>query len=330
MSVRVARRRYEEIVRGFSRAHVLVVGDVMIDEYLMGSARRISPEGPVMIVDVHTDDFKPGGAANVVNNLLALGSRVSVAGAIGDDEMGKRLRSDLASHGAAVDGLIVDPARPTTRKTRIVAQRQQVLRVDREHTVPIGEAIVSQLLRFSGACLPQADAALISDYRKGVVTRDVALGVCAQAKGANKRVIGNPKPASAAWLAGADVLSLNQVEAEELAREPIPEEPTALREFGATLRMALDVDTLVVTRGSRGLAYWRSTGEHRVVAAHPVEVYDVAGAGDTTISAMTLALVSGATHLEAAFIANHAGACVVRKSGVATTTPDELIEDWQP
>lgn len=330
MAETVSRTRYEEIVRGFARCAVLVVGDLMMDEYLRGAVRRISPESPVMIVEVEAEEFKPGGAANVASNLLALGAQVSVAGVVGDDEMGRLLRADLAERGQGVSCIVTDPARPTTRKTRIVAQNQQVLRVDREQTHPISPEVSHRLLTHIGECLNSVDAILLSDYRKGVLTAETTQGTGERARQAGKMLLANAKPASASWLNGAQVISFNQFEAEELTRTRVPDEETDLRKYGAGLVRDLGVETLVITRGAKGLCYWRRNGEYRNVPAHVVEVYDVAGAGDTTISAMTLALLSGASVHEAAFVANHAGACVVRKSGVATVSQDELIQDWEP
>lgn len=330
MHYTVSKARYEEIVAGFSGRTVLVLGDLMMDEYVRGAVRRISPESPVMVLEVETEEFKPGGAANVVNNLLALGARVEVAGVVGDDEAGERLRGELKSRGAGVDGVLTDSSRPTTRKTRIVAQNQQVLRVDREQTHPVANDTARRLLDRVLSGVKLVDAVLVSDYRKGVLTPEVARGACDHAKAASRPLVANPKPSSARWLSGATVLSLNQIEAEELGRSRIPDDDEGLRSFGDRLVRELDVDTLVVTRSSKGLAYWRRDGDYRRVPGHPVEVFDVAGAGDTTISAMTLALVSGADRHEAAFIANHAGACVVRKAGVATVSRNELVGDWEP
>ncbi len=327
MEACLKRGRLQEIVRGFESRSVLVIGDLMVDEYLRGSVRRISPESPVMVVEIESDDFKPGGAANVANSLRALDARVAVAGIVGDDEMGRLLRAELSVGSHGVDGILTDSSRPTTRKTRIVAQHQQVLRVDREQTHPLDPEVADRLLCFALESLRTVDAILVSDYRKGVVTPEIAGTLVEAARAAGKPLVTNPKPSSAAWLRGATVLSLNQLEAEEFGHTRLPENEPALMSHGEALRAELDVDTLVITQGSRGLVYWTRAGEARRAPAHPVEVFDVAGAGDTTISAMTLALLSGATTFEAATIANRAGACVVRKSGVASVSIRELLAE---
>ena len=325
MEERIERERLAEILGRFAQRAVLVVGDLMVDEYLRGAARRISQEGPVMVIEVEAEEFKPGGAANVGNNLRALGAHARMIGVVGDDEIGRLLRGELATWEIEVSGVITDPTRPTTRKTRVVAQNQQVLRVDREQTQAISSELARLLLQHVAASLPQVDAVLVSDYRKGVITPDVARQISALAKAAGKPLITNPKPTSAPWLQGAHILSLNHFEAEELTRTRLPEEPAALHAYGTHLRQELNVETLVITQREHGLHYWRRDGEHRHVRAFPVEVSDGAGAGDTTISAFALAAVSGADTYESAEIANRAGACVVRKSGVATVNIEELL-----
>ncbi|HLJ55560.1 MAG TPA: bifunctional ADP-heptose synthase [Chthonomonadaceae bacterium] len=324
MDVRLSEKRRWEIIDRFASRSVLVVGDLMADEYLYGSARRISQEGPVMVIEVDSDEFKPGGAANVANNLRALGAAVAVAGVIGDDAIGRTLVDSLDSSMMDVSSVVVDVSRPTTRKTRVVAQSQQVLRVDREKTSPISPGVAEALLGQVSRILPNVDGVLVSDYRKGVVTPQSAAALIDLARSAGKPLITNPKPQSAVWLRGARVLSLNQIEAEGLGGGPLPDDEQALRAFGERLAALTDADALMVTRGSRGLCLWQRSGAFHAIPAHLVEVADIAGAGDTTIGTMALALLSGASDVEAAELANLAGACVVRKHGVATISPDEL------
>jgi len=322
---RLSRVRREEIVAQFADRSLLVVGDLMVDEYLYGSARRISQEGPVMVIDVVSDEFKPGGAANVGNNIRSLGARVALVGVVGCDDIGRVLRQTLADWQVDVSGILEDSSRPTTRKTRIVAQSQQVMRVDREQAAPVGEATTRGLLEHVRRILPTVDGILVSDYRKGVLSESSARSLIDLARSLGKPLITNPKPSSARWLSGARVLSLNQVEAEELGGGPLPDSDDALHRYGDRLAASMDVDTLLVTRGSRGLCLWLRNGEYHQIPAHLVEVADIAGAGDTTIGTMALALVCGASDTEAAELANLAGACVVRKHGVATITPEDLL-----
>ena len=327
MEKRISAARLTEIVTRFREKSILVVGDLMVDEYLMGNAQRISQEGPVMVIEVHSDDFKPGGAANVANNLRSLGAKVGIAGVVGEDEMGRLLQEELQTWEIGTEGILIDSSRPTTRKTRVVAQNQQVLRVDREQTHPLHSELAEALIVRVEEALRQADAVLVSDYRKGVISPEVASRLSALAVAMGKPLVTNPKPTSALWLKGASVLSLNHFEAEELSRSRMPEDPAELHHYGVEMRERLEVDTLVITQREQGLDYWRSNGEYAHVPAHKVEVADSAGAGDSTISAMTLALVSGANTYEAAEIACLAGACVVRKHGVATVTPEEILAE---
>jgi D-beta-D-heptose 7-phosphate kinase/D-beta-D-heptose 1-phosphate adenosyltransferase len=328
------RRRYREIVRGFAGRRVIVLGDLMMDEYVWGRATRISPESPVMVVEVERDSSVPGGAANVVNNLLALGAQVAVIGVIGDDAAGNLLKETLAEHGADVTGIVTDPSRPTTRKTRIVAHSQQVLRVDREQVHPVSETIAEQLMRSLRREIGSAEAVAISDYNKGVLTPHVAETAVAITRSAGRVLTANPKPANVRSLRGAHLIQLNQSEAELTAalmgmgsRDGFQNEAT-LEQTGAAMANALEIETLVVTRGAKGLTLFRLSEGVCHVPPHPVEVYDAAGAGDTVISAFTLGLAMGAAVEEAAVVANHAAACVVRKVGVATVSPDEIIADW--
>ena len=321
-------RRYEEIVRAFTGRSVLVIGDLMMDEYLWGRATRISPESPVMVVDVDRDSSVPGGAANVVNNVLALGGSVGVLGVVGADAKGEELRRALESRGATIEGIIADSSRPTTRKTRIVAHNQQVMRVDREQTHRISDELSRLLIDRLRAAALKTEAIIISDYNKGVLSELLARAAVQVAREHGITLTANPKPLNAKLLEGADLVSLNQSEAEAVAGNGVSFDSVDLEDAGRRLRETLSVDSLVITQGSRGLSVWTRSGEVRHVAAHPVEVYDVAGAGDTVISAMTLGIAAGASVFEAAEVANHAAACVVRHLGVATVTQDELIADF--
>jgi D-beta-D-heptose 7-phosphate kinase/D-beta-D-heptose 1-phosphate adenosyltransferase len=323
-------QRYQEIIEHFARKRLVVLGDLMMDEYLLGRATRISQESPVMVVEVEREWCVPGGAANVVNNLLALGAQVAVIGVVGGDPIGEALRQSLRERGARVEGVITDDARPTTRKTRVLAHSQQVLRVDREQTQALSAAVAAQLLSQLRQELEAAEAVVVSDYNKGVLTPEVAQETVQSARRAGCLLTSNPKPPNARLLVGSRLLSLNQSEAEATSGDRRFAGEEGLEAAGAALVRELGVETLVVTRGGKGLSLWHAAGGVHHLPAHLVEVYDGAGAGDTVISALTLGLLAGATPEEAAEIANHAAACVVRKVGVATVTPQELLEDWRP
>ncbi len=321
------RERYQAIVRGFQSRRVVVLGDLMLDEYLWGRATRISPESPVMVVDVDRETSVPGGAANVAMNLLALGAGVAVIGVVGDDAAGGALIDELREAGADVRGILVAEDRPTTRKTRVVAHSQQVMRVDREKTSKLSNGLSDRVASVLRELVQQADALLISDYNKGVLTSEVA-EEAVRARSGGTLLTANPKPVNALLLSGADVVQLNQIEADALAGEGRFAEDAGLDTVGSELVRRLDVGTLVVTRGARGLLLWRREGGMCHIPPRPVEVYDAAGAGDTVICALTLGIAAGALTEEAAEVANHAASCVVRKVGVATVTQDELMKDW--
>jgi rfaE bifunctional protein kinase chain/domain len=329
------RNRFQQILRSFIGKRVVVIGDLMTDEYLWGAATRISPESPVMVVEVERETSVPGGAANVVNNVLALGGLVSVAGVVGDDPAGTALRQALADEGADISAVVTDSSRPTTRKTRVVAKHQQVLRIDREQTHPIPQAVERELLERAVAAMRGASAVVLSDYNKGVMTAGMSRAAVAAARDLRLPLIANSKPANVRALAGATVVQLNRYEAQETLTAAYlgRPHPRFLRDeewedAGALLRQELNVEALLVTRGEKGLSFWLPDGSVTHVPAHPVEVFDEAGAGDTVISALTLSLASGVPLEEAGFIANRAAAAVVQKVGVATVTVDELLASW--
>jgi D-beta-D-heptose 7-phosphate kinase/D-beta-D-heptose 1-phosphate adenosyltransferase len=280
-----------------------------------------------MVIEARRESAVPGGAANVVNNLLAFGAEVAVVGVVGDDDAGRMLKRLLEEEGADTSGIVAEPGRPTTRKTRVVAHSQQVLRVDREWTAPPMLETRDALLRHGKSLMRVAEGAVLSDYDKGMLRDSLSKALIERAGQSGTLVTANPKPANARCFRGADVASLNLSEARAASGNPEFGNWDMARQ-GETLRSDLKVRSLVVTRGAEGLSLWLEDGQHVRVPAHPVEVYDVAGAGDTTISAMTLGLLAGASPEEAAIVANHAAACVVRKVGVATATPEELLADW--
>jgi len=302
---------------------VLVVGDVMLDEYLWGNVKRISPEAPVMVVEVEKDSSNPGGAANVAKNIQALGGCSSIVGVIGDDDAGRALASHLSNIGVDVTGLVTDASRPTTRKTRIIAHSQQVVRVDRESRKKLARQAVKQVISRLADLVAPAEVVVFSDYDKGMAGREVAQSVIELANGHGKRVVVNPKPKNVKQFRSASVVSLNQSEAEAATGISI-EDDKCLHRAAKRLLNAVRPETLLITRGPLGMSLYGRNGEVETVPAQVVEVYDVAGAGDTVVSVLALALAAGATTGEAAALANYAGSAVVRKVGVATVSRDEI------
>lgn len=318
--------RAQQILDGFADKRVLVVGDVMLDEYVWGKVSRISPEAPVMVVDADRETYVPGGAANVVNNLCALGAAASIVGIIGEDGAGARLVEKLREEGANTDGLVSSASRPTTRKTRIIAHAQQVVRVDHERRDPVSGEAQAIILDYLKGAIADSDAVLLSDYQKGLLGRELVQAVVEQARAGGKIITGNLKPQGIGAHARLTVITLNLAEASQATGYMLEGASEAtLRDAGRALLRKSGADHVLITRGAHGLTLYSADGSDVTVPAHPVEVYDVAGAGDTVISTLTLALAAGALPIEAVTLANCAGAVVVRKVGVATAAREEIL-----
>lgn len=313
-------------LKNFDGKRVLVVGDLMLDEHIWGTVGRISPEAPVMVVEVDSpeSDCMPGGAANVANNIRALGGKAGIVGVIGDDEGGSILINSLKNAGVDVSGVFVDKNRPTTRKTRIWAShRHQVVRVDRESKRKISPSVAKKIIEYVNDCAGSIDAILISDYYKGVATREAVAAIIKAANESGKVSASNPKPKSVPYYAGIGVMTLNQSEAVASSGVEIDDISDVVK-AGRKLLSITHCKNLVITRGGQGMSVFGENGDIVHIPAVESEVYDVAGAGDTVISALTLALSCGLDIASSATIANCAAGAVVRKVGVATTSVDEI------
>lgn len=318
--------RCREALKNFAGKRVLVIGDLMLDEHIWGTVGRISPEAPVMVVEVDSSvpDFRPGGAANVANNIRALGAEVSVVGVIGDDEGGRILLDCLEDKGVDTSCVLVDSSRPTTRKTRIWAShRHQVVRVDREAKHKIPTTLTRQIISAIADRAAMADAVLLSDYAKGVITRETAQAAVRISNELSKPSVSNSKPCNLYCFAGIGTVTLNQSEASVASGIDILSSSDVER-AGRKLFTTVRCQGLVITRGAHGLTVFDGSGDVYHVPAIESEVYDVAGAGDTVVSALTLAIASGLGLAEAGVIANCSGGAVVRKVGVATTNLEEI------
>jgi len=325
--------RAEELIGRFARQPVLVVGDVMLDHFIVGRVTRISPEAPVPVVQFQSEHFRLGGAANVANNIVALGGKASLAGVIGVDVAGARLTELLGVAGVAVDGLVRDSTRPTTEKVRVVTERnQQVARIDYERESDIGGDVERALAMNIAQLGRQAQALLVSDYLKGVVTRAVVESLLAVAgtqaiSGDRVPLLIDPKIPHLACYAGATLVTPNQHEAETATHMRIrndEEACVAAREF----RYRAKCEAVLVTRGEHGM--WLSDEETDLaIPANARAVADVTGAGDTVVATLALALAAGASPVEAAVLANHAAGIVVAKFGPATVAADELAESFR-
>ena len=322
----LTKTRVTEILRGLRERKVVVLGDVMLDEFVWGDVTRISPEAPVPVVDVRRESVHLGGAANVLANLVALGARGSVVGAIGNDDAGKRLRNGLRELGAN-DNLVVDDARPSTIKTRIIAHSQLVVRADRESRMPVSAQIEDQIISSTKEALHEANAFVVSDYDKGVVTPRI-LGEILPFAYERVPVLIDPKLRNFKFYRPATLVTPNHHEALRMS-DSEDHSDDGSRHAASVIRKKLGCDAVLITRGDRGMMLLEGDGEPVYVKTAAREVYDVTGAGDTVIAALAAALAAGTSMIEAATLANHAAGIVVGKVGTATATADELIATFE-
>ncbi|HQP06263.1 MAG TPA: D-glycero-beta-D-manno-heptose-7-phosphate kinase [Smithellaceae bacterium] len=322
----IARKKALEIIKNYPRSGVLVVGDVMVDHFIWGRVSRISPEAPVPVVDVQKDSVMLGGCANVLNTIYAMGGRVFVAGVIGEDDIGRGLVGQLQERRIDTKGILVEKARPTTLKTRIVAHGQQVVRFDHESRKPIADESAADILDYARSLRDQIGAIVISDYSKGVVSRNLVEGIKAMAAGSNIFLCVDPKSSDFGIYSGVDVLTPNHHEAQRAAGMEIVNGDDLLK-LGETLLNKFDFQALLVTRGEEGMSLFeRGRGiRHTHFPAQAKEVYDVTGAGDTVIGVLALSLAARANLKEATALANHAAGIVVGKVGTSTVSREELI-----
>ncbi len=312
-----------KILSRLSRTRILGVGDIMLDRFIWGKVSRISPEAPVPVVLVEKETFLLGGASNVVNNIHSLGGHVSLCGVIGDDEIGQRILKELTQKGVDTQGLMIEEGRQTTTKTRIIAHQQQVVRIDRETTDSPRPSTFRNLSRFIDGNLRGFDGIILSDYGKGLLTKDLIRTVIHRAGETKTFVMVDPKLKNVFFYRGATVITPNTSEASAAAGVPITD-LSSLKRVGKILLKRLRCNVLVITRGEEGMALFEANQEPYLVPTVAKEVYDVTGAGDTVIGAMALAMAAGAGVKEAARIANHAAGIVVGKIGTATLTQEEL------
>ena len=296
----------------------------MLDEFVWGDVARISPEGPVPVVDVRRESVHLGGAANVLANLVALGVRASVVGVVGDDRAGERLRAELKEAGAADDALVVDEARPTTTKTRIIAHSQLVVRADRERRTAVDAGTEERIIEVLNRAIKEADAFVVSDYDKGAVTPRVLSEILPIAYGRGIPVLVDPKIRNFDSYRPATLVTPNHHEALRLTNME-EHDDESLKRAAHLIRARLDCESVLITRGERGMMLLESYHEPVYVETVAREVYDVTGAGDTVIATLAAALAEGASMLEAATLANHAAGIVVGKVGTATASAEELV-----
>src|SRR6185312_12963499 len=316
---RAERHELLRTIDRFSGRRVLVVGDLMLDQYIRGSVSRISPEAPVPVVRVTGETFIPGGAGNVVSNLAALGAHVSVVGVVGEDSAGQVLLQQFRDKAVEVDGVCVDVDRLTTQKCRVVAERQQAVRYDRETVGALSHATETRLLASLGEELARADAVILSDYGKGVINPKLLSQAISGARRRKIPVTVDPKPEHFKRYRGITCVTPNTSEAWAcMHRAPKPGQE-ALVELGRDILKTLRSKSVLITRGPDGMSLFEDNGKITHIPTQAREVFDVSGAGDTVISTFTLALAAGAPMVRAAKLSNHAAGIVVAKLGTATT-----------
>lgn len=326
----LTQQRADELLGRASERTVVVYGDVMLDEFVWGDVTRISPEAPVPVVDIRRESVHLGGAANVLANLIAMRARASVVGVVGDDHAGARLRAELKEAGAlhAEGALIVDGNRPTTLKTRIIAHSQLVVRADRERRTPVEAETEERMIEVLKRVVEEADAFVVSDYDKGAVTPRVLAEILPLAYDRAIPVLVDPKIRNFDSYRPATLVTPNHHEALRLTNTE-DHNDEGLKRAAHLIRERLACESVLITRGERGMMLLESYHEPVYVETVAREVYDVTGAGDTVIATLAAALSAGSSMLEAAVLANHAAGIVVGKVGTATASAEEIINSLQ-
>jgi rfaE bifunctional protein kinase chain/domain len=321
---------YSRLINEFKNRSILVVGDLILDHYIWGRVSRISPEAPVPVVEVTRESFMLGGAANVAHNIVSLGGKASVVGIIGKDMAGEAIVNMLGRQGVSCDGVFVSN-RPTTVKTRVIAHSQQVVRFDREDSQYVSGKVLTGIVRYLRSVCRSHDGIVISDYKKGMITLELIksiLGATKTVKRGNGSIFVavDPKVGHFPFYRGVSLITPNLAEASSGSAVEIKDNKTLLK-AGRTLMKNLRCGAVLITRGEQGMSLFeKDRVSHIPTVAR--QVYDVTGAGDTVISAFTLAHVSGASMEEAAVIANHAAGVVVAEVGTAVATPEQIMESF--
>lgn len=330
----LSNKRVRDIMAAAQKSRILVIGDLMLDQFVWGNVRRISPEAPVPVIEFDRESFMPGGAANVARNLTALEVPAELFGIVGRDDSARTLKQLLLDQQVKCEGILGDSKRPTSIKTRIIAHQQQVVRVDREDTAPFEPKMIRRLLATIEDRLSDADAVIVGDYGKGVVTQEVLNEIKSLCRTRGLWVSLDPKPINRVDLSGVSLITPNRKEAFELAgvhelnRHADPLQDVNLRKVVDDLLSRLNPALLLITLGDQGMLLCRRGEEPFHIHTVAQEVYDVSGAGDTVIATFTMAIAAGASPMEAAIISNHAAGVVVGKIGTATLTPQELFNSF--
>ena len=331
----LSNKRISQVLAGIQKTRILVVGDLMLDQFVWGAVRRISPEAPVPVVEFERESFMPGGAANVARNLTALQVPTELFGVVGHDDTARTLKQLLIDQGVVCEGVLGDRGRPTSIKSRIIAHHQQMVRVDRESTHALPPKTLRRLLDALEHRIYQADAVIVGDYGKGVVSQAMLDSVKRICRERGVWISLDPKPINRVDLSDLSLITPNRKEAFELAgrqdglRAATPLEDTVLLDVANTLLERLKPALLLITLGDHGMLLCRRGEKPFHIPTVAQEVFDVSGAGDTVIATFTMAVAAGASPIEAAIISNHAAGVVVGKLGTATLTQEELLASFK-
>jgi D-beta-D-heptose 7-phosphate kinase/D-beta-D-heptose 1-phosphate adenosyltransferase len=317
----------KEYLKKFSKTGILVIGDLMVDQYIWGKVKRISPEAPVPVVEVTDENLLLGGAANVANNVISLGGKVFIAGTIGQDDLGKLLVNKFLEKGYSTDGIVVDGNRPTTVKTRVIAHSQQVVRFDREVKSDISKSTLSHIADYVKSCLPHIQGIIISDYSKGLITRKLVKTIV-EIAGPKKFIAVDPKTGHFGYYKNVGLITPNVNEASSGSGIEIVDEKTLIF-AGKLLLKKLQCSAVIITRGDEGMSLFEKNGRITHIPTCAREVYDVTGAGDTVIAALSLSHAAGAKLSDAAIIANHAAGVVVGEVGTSVATQRSIINSMK-
>lgn len=315
----------KKIVNAFTGKKVLVVGDLLLDKFIWGDVSRISPEAPVPVVAVRREDHMPGGACNVAHNIASTGAGAVIAGAVGDDDEAKLLMKSLEARGIDHSAVVTDPACSTIVKTRVIAHQQQVVRIDREKEAVLDKRYSGKMMERIANIISDVDAIIIEDYGKGVITPPLIKKILPLARKYGKLVAVDPKEDHFSYYKGVDIITPNHHEAHTAAGLK-PGKGHSIEKVGERLLRRLGCKVVLITLGEEGMLVCRNGRPFQKIPTLAKEVYDVSGAGDTVVAMYTLSMISGATPMVAAHIANCAAGIVVGKVGVATVGREELLD----
>ncbi|MGI4727461.1 MAG: D-glycero-beta-D-manno-heptose-7-phosphate kinase [Janthinobacterium lividum] len=319
-------QKLKALKTGFPQPKILIIGDLMVDQYIWGDATRLSPEAPVPVVNVQKESSTLGGAGNVAQNLLSFNAEVIIAGLIGDDNAGKELLKVLVEENADISAVVVDAERPTTIKTRIIAGSYQIVRVDREVTSSISQKCEDELFNKIFPHFATADLVLFSDYNKGVLSQPLCSRIINHCNSINKKVIVDPKGLDFVKYRGAYLIKPNKKELAQAVKFEKISSTEDLKNAASVLFAQTNAQFLVITLSEEGIAIL-SPNSYQLLEVKATEVFDVTGAGDTVLATLAYFTALGFTVEEACELANHAAAIVIRRVGSASTTVEEIIED---